>query len=41
MADRYDFNAQRLYVTADLASGVTVACSSEQANYLVNVLRLD
>ena len=40
MADRYDFNAQRLYVAADLASGVTVACSSEQANYLVNVLRL-
>jgi 16S rRNA (uracil1498-N3)-methyltransferase len=40
MADRYDFNAQRLYLTADLASGAVVACSGEQANYLVNVLRL-
>jgi 16S rRNA (uracil1498-N3)-methyltransferase len=40
MAERYDFNAQRLYLTADLASGVAVPCSSEQANYIVNVLRL-
>ena len=40
MADRYDFNAHRLYLTADLASGAVVACSGEQANYLVNVLRL-
>jgi 16S rRNA (uracil1498-N3)-methyltransferase len=37
---RYDFNAQRLHVDADLAEGMTVACSSEQANYLRNVLRL-
>jgi 16S rRNA (uracil1498-N3)-methyltransferase len=37
---RYDFNAQRLYVAADLAAGATVACSAEQANYLRNVLRL-
>ena len=37
---RYDFNAQRLYVEADLADGATVACSPTQANYLRNVLRL-
>jgi 16S rRNA (uracil1498-N3)-methyltransferase len=37
---RYDFNAQRLYVEADLAAGAAVACTAEQANYLRNVLRL-
>ena len=37
---RYDFNAQRLYVEADLAEGAIVACSAGQANYLRNVLRL-
>ena len=37
---RYDFNAQRLYVEADLAEATTVACAAEQANYLRNVLRL-
>jgi 16S rRNA (uracil1498-N3)-methyltransferase len=37
---RYDFNAQRLFVEADLAAGRPVACSAEQANYLKNVLRL-
>jgi 16S rRNA (uracil1498-N3)-methyltransferase len=37
---RYDFNAQRLFVDADLAEGGTVACSSTQGNYLRNVLRL-
>ena len=37
---RYDFNAQRLFVDADLAEATTVACSSGQANYLKNVLRL-
>jgi 16S rRNA (uracil1498-N3)-methyltransferase len=37
---RYDFNAQRLFVDADLAEGAAVACSAEQANYLRNVLRL-
>jgi 16S rRNA (uracil1498-N3)-methyltransferase len=37
---RYDFNAQRLFVDADLAEAATVACSSAQANYLKNVLRL-
>src|ERR1700674_4988502 len=37
---RYDFNAQRLFVEADLAEGATVSGSPEQANYLRNVLRL-
>lgn len=37
---RYDFNAQRLFVDADLSEAAVVACSSEQANYLRNVLRL-
>jgi 16S rRNA (uracil1498-N3)-methyltransferase len=37
---RYDFNAQRLFVEADLAEGGTVPCNAEQANYLRNVLRL-
>jgi len=37
---RYDFNAQRLFVEADLAEGATIPCSSGQANYLKNVLRL-
>lgn len=37
---RYDFNAQRLFVEADLAGGGMVACTPAQANYLRNVLRL-
>jgi 16S rRNA (uracil1498-N3)-methyltransferase len=37
---RYDFNAQRLFVEADLAEEATVALGGEQANYLRNVLRL-
>jgi 16S rRNA (uracil1498-N3)-methyltransferase len=37
---RYDFNAQRLFVEADLAEGGAVACTPAQANYLRNVLRL-
>jgi 16S rRNA (uracil1498-N3)-methyltransferase len=37
---RYDSNAQRLYVEADLAEGRTVPCTPAQANYLRNVLRL-
>lgn len=36
----HDFNSERLYVDAELAAGALVACSSEQVNYLVNVLRL-
>jgi 16S rRNA (uracil1498-N3)-methyltransferase len=37
---RYDFQAQRLFVEADLGPGAAVACTAEQANYLRNVLRL-
>jgi 16S rRNA (uracil1498-N3)-methyltransferase len=37
---RYDFNAQRLFVDAELAEGRTLACTPAQANYLRNVLRL-
>jgi 16S rRNA (uracil1498-N3)-methyltransferase len=37
---RYDFNAQRLYVEADLAEAAQVACDADQANYIRNVLRL-
>ncbi len=37
---RYDFAAQRLFVDAPLSSGARVALSREQANYLLNVLRL-
>ena len=37
---RYDFNARRLFVEADLAEAAAIACSAEQSNYLRNVLRL-
>jgi 16S rRNA (uracil1498-N3)-methyltransferase len=37
---RYDFNAQRLFVEADLAEAATIDCNAEQSNYLRNVLRL-
>ena len=37
---RYDFAAQRLFVDAPLAQGARVPLSREQANYLLNVLRL-
>lgn len=36
----HDFNAQRLYCDAPFAEGGEVACTQEQANYLLNVLRL-
>lgn len=36
----HDFNAQRLFLDASLASGGRVAASPEQANYLLAVLRL-
>ncbi len=35
-----DFRAQRLYVEADLAADARVSLTREQANYLMNVLRL-
>jgi 16S rRNA (uracil1498-N3)-methyltransferase len=37
---RYDFAAQRLFIDAPLAMGARVTLSREQANYLLNVLRL-
>ncbi len=36
----HDLTSQRLFVGPDLAAGVRFALSAEQANYLVNVLRL-
>jgi 16S rRNA (uracil1498-N3)-methyltransferase len=38
---RYDSNAQRLFIEADLAEGAVVTCTPAQANYLRNVLRLE
>lgn len=37
---RYDFNAPRLFVEADLEAGAQIPLTREQANYLVTVLRL-
>jgi 16S rRNA (uracil1498-N3)-methyltransferase len=36
----HDFNAERLFLDAPLAAGVRIDASPEQANYLLNVLRL-
>ena len=36
----YDFRAQRLFVRDDLAAGSRIGAEREQANYLLNVLRL-
>lgn len=36
----HDFNAQRLFVEAPLVAGAEIACDHDQANYLINVLRL-
>ncbi len=38
---RYDFTARRLFVDAALREGAEAALDREQANYLVNVLRLE
>ena len=37
---RIDIHTPRLYVSAPLEEGASIALSTEQANYLVNVLRL-
>ncbi|MBI1869236.1 MAG: 16S rRNA (uracil(1498)-N(3))-methyltransferase [Methylocystis sp.] len=37
---RYDFAAQRLFVEASLEAGARLTPSSDQRNYLLNVLRL-
>jgi 16S rRNA (uracil1498-N3)-methyltransferase len=36
----YDFRAQRLFVSADLAAGAEIAPDRSHTNYLLNVLRL-
>jgi 16S rRNA (uracil1498-N3)-methyltransferase len=36
----HDFNAQRLHVETPLGAGQDIAASPQQANYLLNVLRL-
>ena len=38
---RYDFRTPRLYADAPLAEGGAAALGRDQANYLLNVLRLD
>lgn len=40
MSEPYDFRAHRLCVTDDLGPGATLEPTREQANYLLNVLRL-
>ncbi len=37
----YDFSGQRLHLEAPLAAGEAVEADGPQANYLLNVLRLD
>ncbi len=36
----HDFTSERLFVEGALSAGAQIACSAEQANYLLNVLRL-
>lgn len=36
----HDFTSQRVFVDAPLSAGAGVACTPEQINYLVNVLRM-
>ncbi|MGL4285086.1 MAG: 16S rRNA (uracil(1498)-N(3))-methyltransferase [Phreatobacter sp.] len=36
----YDFGATRLFVRQPLGPGAVIACDRDQANYLVNVMRL-
>lgn len=40
MDDPYDFRAQRLHVVPDLGEGLEISLERDQANYLLNVLRL-
>lgn len=40
MPEPYDFRSPRLFIEADLGDGASVALEREQANYLLNVLRL-
>lgn len=36
----HDFTSQRLFVEGTLSEGRTIGCTPEQANYLLNVLRM-
>ncbi len=36
----HDFSSQRLFVEPQLAQGAEIVCEGQQANYLLNVLRL-
>ena len=36
----HDFHSERLFVDAPLGAGKAVECTSQQAHYLLNVLRL-
>lgn len=38
---RYDFRAQRLFVTAALSGGATIDLDRDQSHYVLNVLRMD
>ena len=40
MPEPYDFRSPRLFVESDLGDGMTIALTREQANYLLNVMRL-
>ncbi len=40
MAADYDFRAQRLHVSNDLAEGSEIVLAAEQAHYVLNVIRL-
>ncbi len=40
MPEPYDFRSPRLFIEANLGDGATVPLEREQANYLLNVLRL-
>lgn len=37
----YDFKSQRLWVEQDIAEKIAIPCDRAQANYLLNVLRMD
>ena len=36
----YDFKSQRLWVEQDIAERIAIPCERAQANYLLNVLRM-
>jgi len=40
MTEPYDFRSPRLFIESDLGDGATIPLEREQANYLLNVMRL-